>query len=96
MNHQPSPIDHRLRCFTLIELLVVVAILSILAAMLLPALKNARDTAKRTACMSNLQQVSIALLLLAEDHEQWIDIPHTGAPWTEAVLPYIGHDEAAA
>ena len=57
------------RRFTLIELLVVIAIIGTLAAMLLPALTMAKETARRGACLVNLKQIATGMLMYADQYD---------------------------
>ena len=66
-----KPLLPRLRAFTLIELLVVIAIIAILAALLLPALAQAKERARRISCVNNLKELSISMHLFVTDVEKY-------------------------
>ncbi|MFZ2653676.1 MAG: prepilin-type N-terminal cleavage/methylation domain-containing protein [Victivallales bacterium] len=104
---QPKPWRRPIRrAFTLIELLVVIAIIAILAAMLLPALKNAKDAAKKISCKNTLKQMGAVNMLYAGDYNENIaEIsvgPNHTPPvaqcqlqplnWMYKVAPYAGLD----
>ncbi len=58
------------RGFTLIELLVVIAIIAILAAILFPVFAKAREKARQASCTSNVKQISLAVLMYAQDYDE--------------------------
>ncbi len=70
------------RAFSLIELLVVIAILAMLAALLLPTLLAAQEKGRKTACLSNLRQIGIAIQSYAADSDGKIPYGPKAPPFT--------------
>ncbi len=66
------------KIFTLIELLVVIAIIAILAAILMPALKQARETARKIFCTSNMKQIGLGTINYVDDFNGYLP---TGADY---------------
>ena len=74
-----QPIRRRGPGFTLVELLVVIAIISLLAAMLSPALAKAREKARATVCLNNLKQLEKGFLMYSQDYDGYLP-PGSGRP----------------
>ncbi len=87
------------QAFTLVELLVVIGIIAVLISILMPSLSKARYNANRTACMSNLRQIGIAMSLYASENDGWWPCPMgrggdwgggAQGSWDIRLLPYLG------
>jgi len=78
----------RRRAFTLVELLVVIGIIVLLIAILLPALKAARERANRIKCASNLRQIGVALRIYAHDNKG--HFPRTPYKPRDGVTAWLG------
>src|SRR5947209_3060040 len=80
--------------FTLIELLVVIGIIAVLMAILLPVLSKARESSRRTACLSNLRSLGEAMILYANDFKDRLpndNPPQTYKPGTCDALIEFAH-----
>ena len=80
------------RGFTIIELLVVIAIIGILAGLLLPAINQAREAARRISCNSNIRQMGLALLTYDEKYRRF---PTSNSPWGARNVAAEGEANAA-
>jgi len=77
--------------FTLIELLVVIAIIAILAAILFPVFARAREKAKQASCLANVKQITLAMLMYAEDYDG--TTPPCPGDWYNLVVPYVNNKQ---
>jgi len=89
------PVKAPVAAFTLIELLVVISIIAVLAAMLFPVFARARESARRSSCLSNLKQVGLAFMQYNQDYDERYPLSsydpdgNGHVSWTVSAQPYM-------
>lgn len=85
--------------FSVVEVIVIVAVVSLLAALLMPAVQSVRERAGLVGCLNNLKQLGFAFQSYASDHEGYLPRTETPAPsgvgtvvWPHHVAPYLESD----
>jgi len=77
--------------FTLLELLVIIAVIAVLAALLFPALRSAKDRARRTTCLNNLRQINIGVRMYSDDSSDNAPSPGSAAASNNVATLYSGY-----
>jgi prepilin-type processing-associated H-X9-DG protein len=99
--------EKTIRFFTILELLLTVAVIVVLMGMLLPMLKNARETTYGIACLSNIKQIGQGWMMYISDNngglppgrtQYWNKVFGSSTPkyfvWSQFLQPYIGESES--
>ncbi len=80
--------------FTITEVLVVISIISVLTALILPAVEGAKESSRSVQCINNLRQMGVAISLYGEEYDVYLEAAQPGSgpnpiPWYVTLGPYL-------